>query len=300
MHRDGRAFCSVLLLPRAPDTAPRPLSVHTRPGRTPTARAERGHPGGPQLRPEPARPPSCQDGVRTAAEGAGRTGCGLGGCGPAAQTGPGSSRTRVSPEHRPPGEAAGDAAPDGPCTPQPPAARGPARHRCGPHSAQLPPRLGAATGFVHTQPGGGGSAGGWRTWVRGGPCRLCPSEAQRGGGSAPLGDTRRRDRAPRPPVRTETRACPGARGVRGVPRLERARAGTTQGGRATGRLGSRPSGSRPSLQPHCVHVARAMGRRPPEARPPGRVASPVRARACRAAGPPTAACTILAVRPGLR
>lgn len=159
---------------------------------------------------------------------------------------------------------------------------------------------GRPPGSSTPSPGAGAARAGGGRGCGGARDASAPAEAQRGGGSAPLGDTRRRDHAPRPPVRTETRACPGARGVRGVPRLERARAGTTQGGRATGRLGSRPSGSRPSLQPHCVHVARAMGRRPPEARPPGRVASPVRARACRAAGPPTAACTILAVRPGLR
>lgn len=129
-----------------------------------------------------------------------------------------------------------------------------------PGSSTPSPGAGAA------RAGGGRGCGGARD-------ASAPAEAQRGGGSAPLGDTRRRDHAPRPPVRTETRACPGARGVRGVPRLERARAGTTQGGRATRRLGSRPSGSRPSLQPHCVHVAQAMGREGPGlpgSRPPDR------------------------------
>lgn len=283
MHRDGRAFCSVLLLPRAPDTAPRPLSVHTRPGRTPTARAERGHPGGPRLRPEPARPPSCQDGVRTAAEGAGRTGCGLGGCGPAAQTGPGSSRTRVSPEHRPPGEAAGDAAPDGPCTPQPP----------GPGEAPLWPPLcpapAEARGGHRVRPHparGRGQRGRVEDVGAGGP--VTPLPQRRPSEAEGLRPSVTRDGE----ITQPDRPCGQKREPVLEPGVSAECPGWSGRGRGPPREDGPPGGSGPGPQGHghhCSHTACTS---------PGPWAA--RARACRAAGPPTAACTILAARPGLR
>lgn len=283
MHRDGRAFCSVLLLPRAPDTAPRPLSVHTRPGRTPTARAERGHPGGPRLRPEPARPPSSQDGVRTAAESAGRTGCGLGGCGPAAQTGPGSSRTRVSPEHQPPGEATGDAAPDGPCTPQPP----------GPGEAPLWPPLcpapAEARGGHRVRPHparGRGQRGRVEDVGAGGP--VTPLPQRRPSEAEGLRPSVTRDGE----ITQPDRPCGQKREPVLEPGVSAECPGWSGRGRGPPREDGPPGGSGPGPQGHghhCSHTACTS---------PGPWAA--RARACRAAGPPTAACTILAVRPGLR
>lgn len=270
MHRDGRAFCSVLLLPLGPGHGTEAaLCAHATgphahsPGRKGAPRGALAAPGAgtaPQLpgRCEDSsrvcgthrmRPrglwPRCPNGPREQQDaGVPRT--------PTTRGGRGGRCSRRAVHPTAPGRPGPSEAPLWPpLCPAPAEARG--GHRVRPHPAR-----------------GRGQRGRVEDVGAGGPVPPLP---QRGGGSAPLGDTRRRDHAPRPPVRTETRACPGARGVRGVPRLERARAGTTQGGRATGRLGSRPSGSRPSLQPHCVHVARAMGREGPGlpgSRPPDR------------------------------
>lgn len=286
MHRDGRAFCSVLLLPRAPDTAPRPLSVHTQPGRTPTARAERGHPGGPQLRPEPARPPSCQDGVRTAAECAGRTGCGLGGCGPAAQTGPGEqqdagvprtpttrggrggrcSRRAVhptAPGHPGPGEA--PLWP--PLCPAPAEARG--GHRVRPHPAR-----------------GRGQRGRVEDVGAGGP--VTPLPQRRPSEAEGLRPSVTRDGE----ITHPDRPCGQKREPVLEPGVSAECPGWSGRGRGPPREDGPPGGSGPGPQGHghhCSHTACTS---------PGPWAA--RARACQAAGPPTAACTILAARPGLR
>lgn len=279
-------FAPSSCFPRGPDTAPRPLSVHTRPGRTPTARAERGHPGGPRLRPEPARPPSCQDGVRTAAECAGRTGCGLGGCGPAAQTGPGEQQDAGVP--RTPTTRGGHG---GRCSRR--AVHPTAPGRPGPGEAPLWPPLCPAPAEargghrVRPHPARGRGQRGWVEDVgAGGP--VTPLPQRRPSEAEGLRPSVTRDGE----ITQPDRPCGQKREPVLEPGVSAECPGWSGRGRGPPREDGPPGGSGPGPQGHghhCSHTACTS---------PGPWAA--RARACRAAGPPTTACTILAARPGLR